>query len=67
MRIINIKVKELIEILQTMDQDALVCGVEEIIHPTYEYATIVNCTEHENVELILDNGELIKGNIVAIC
>jgi len=67
MRIINIKVKELIEILQTMDQDALVCGVEEIMHPTYEYSTIESCIEHKDVEVILDNCDITIGNIVAIC
>lgn len=67
MRIINIKVKELIEILQTMDQDAFVCGVEEIFDLTYEYSTFESCFEHKDVEVVLDNGDIIKGNVVAIC
>jgi hypothetical protein len=67
MRTINIKVKELIDILKTMDQDAFVCSVEEIMHPTYEYSTIENCTEHDNVEIVLDDGEVIIGKVVAIC
>lgn len=63
----NIKAKELIEILQTMDQNAFVCRIEEIFDLTYEYSTIESCLEQKDVEIVTNNGDIIKGNVVAIC
>ena len=61
----NTTVKELIEILKKMNPDAVVCHLEmendEPIYSTFEI-----CRQYDNVTYIDDNGNDIKGDVVAI-
>lgn len=61
----NTTVKELIEILQSMSPDAVICGIEfEDQEPVYK--TFEICKEYKNVNYISDNGDIINGDVVAI-
>lgn len=63
----NTTVKELIEILQTMNPDALVCSMEAN-GPDYEpaFSTFEICKEFPNVKYIDDIGDFKTGDVVAI-
>lgn len=62
---LEIKVKELMEILKTIDQEAVICSVE-ICHdePTFSFFEI--CREFKGVKYINDEGEEGEGNVLAI-
>ncbi len=61
----NTKVKELIGILKEMNPDAVVCNLEmEDYQPIY--STFEICREFENVTYIDDDGEDVKGDVVAL-
>ena len=61
----NTTVKELIEILQKMNQDSVVCHLElEAYEPIY--STFECCREYENVTYIDNDGNDVNGNVVAI-
>lgn len=61
----NTTVKELIEILKTMNQEAIVCNFEfEDNEPTFSSSEIVK--EFKNVTYIDDDGDDVQGDVVAI-
>jgi len=61
----NTTVKELIEILKNMNPDAVVCHLEmEDNEPIYSSFEI--CREFENVTYIDNDGDDVKGDVVAL-
>lgn len=61
----NTTVKELIEILKNMNPEAVVCHLElEEDKPVY--STFEICRQYDNVTYIDDNGNDVKGDVVAI-
>ena len=62
---VNITVKELIEILKKMNPDAVVCHLEmEDGEPIYSSFEI--CREFYNVIYINDDSDDVEGNVVAL-
>lgn len=66
----NIMVKDLIEILKIMDQDSIVCGVENTLDMTNEsssvrYTTFQLCKE-EFTEYFDDNNVVSRNKIVVL-
>lgn len=61
----NITVKEFVEFLKEMDQDAVICSVEmEDMTPIYKSLKMFE--QLENVHYFSDTGSFVKGNIVTI-
>ena len=61
----NPTVKKLIEVLQKMDENAIVCFLE-LENDEMEFETIEMCKEFKNVEYVSDNGDIISGDVVAL-
>lgn len=61
----NPTVRELMEILKTMNQDAIVCGFE-VENDTPIYYTFETCCELKNAKYINDFGDDVVGDIVSI-
>lgn len=62
----NATVKELIELLSTMNPDAVVCSCELDEYHIPIYQTFEICREFPNSKYINDNGEDECGDVVAI-
>lgn len=62
---INETVRQLIERLKKMDQNAIVCKIEIGDCDNPEYCTIEICDEYKNEVYQDDDGDIQKGNIVA--
>ena len=60
----NTTVKELIEILQGMNPDAVVCGAEQGEYP--EFATFEICSEYKDASYLGDSGDVKVGDIVVL-
>jgi hypothetical protein len=61
----NTTVKELIEILNGMNPDAIVCHLE-FEKDTPFYSSFELCRQYDNVTYIDDDGDDVKGDVVAI-
>ena len=61
----NTTVKELIEILNGMNPDAIVCHLE-LEKDTPIYSSFELCRQYDNVTYIDDDGDDVKGDVVAI-
>ena len=61
----NTTVKELIEILNGMNPDAIVCHLE-LEKNTPIYSSFELCRQYDNVAYIDDDGDDVKGDVVAI-
>ena len=62
----NTTVKELIEILKTMNQDAIVCHWEANDDEEPDFSTFEICREFKDTPYIDDGGEITRGDVVAI-
>jgi len=62
---INETVKQLIERLKKMNQNAIVCKIEIGDFDDPEYCTLEICDEYKDEIYQDDNGDNQKGNIVA--
>ena len=61
----NTTVKKLIEILNGMNPDAIVCHLE-LEKDTPIYSSFELCRQYDNVTYIDDDGDDVKGDVVAI-
>lgn len=66
----NTTVRELIEMLKTMNQNAVVCSLEmpDLNYPNDmpRYFVFTMCEEYKNIEYINDIGNVAKGDVVAL-
>ena len=62
---VTVTVKELINTLKSMNQDAVVCSFETDGVKDY-YSTIEICKQVNNVVYIDDNGDDVIGDVVTI-
>jgi hypothetical protein len=63
---INPTVRELIELLKEMDQDAIVCIYDPFEKDNIPHATIEICNEMKDTRYVDNNGDEVVGNIVSI-
>jgi hypothetical protein len=64
----NTTVKELIDILKEMDQDAIVCSLELDMDDDDEpiFSTFVICRGYTNVKYVDDGGKDVVGDVITL-
>lgn len=62
----NPTVKELIEKLQTLPEDSIVCSMEQIKDGVFEFSTFEIIREFKQQKYLDNNGDFVTGDIVAI-